>query len=103
LDADILRRHRPAEYARLEYFVCGPEAMMDAVEEALKQVGVPAARVHSELLHHGLRGPTTMRQRRSMLTVVSMSVGAAELAAVPLSPHKFHGDWIYTIAQSVNR
>jgi hypothetical protein len=27
----------------------------------------------------------------------------AELAAVPLSPHKFHGDWNYTIAQSDNR
>ena len=30
-------------------------------------------------------------------------VSAAELAAVPISPHKFHGDWNYTIAQSVNR
>ena len=30
-------------------------------------------------------------------------VSATELAAVPLTPHKFHGDWNYTIAQSVNR
>ena len=30
-------------------------------------------------------------------------VSATELAAVPLSPHKFHGDWNYTIAQSVTR
>ena len=30
-------------------------------------------------------------------------VSAAELAALPLRPHKFHGDWNYTIAQSVNR
>ena len=30
-------------------------------------------------------------------------VSAAELAAVPLIPHKFHGDWNYAIAQSVNR
>jgi hypothetical protein len=30
-------------------------------------------------------------------------VSPAELAAVPLVPHKFHGDWNYTIAQSVNR
>ena len=29
-------------------------------------------------------------------------VTAAELAAVPLTPHKFHGDWNYTIAQSVS-
>ena len=31
------------------------------------------------------------------------NVSPVELAAVPLSPHKFHGDWNYTIAQSVNR
>jgi transposase len=30
-------------------------------------------------------------------------VSAVEFAAVPLTPHKFHGDWNYTIAQSVNR
>jgi transposase len=30
-------------------------------------------------------------------------VSAAELAAVPLTPHTFHGDWNYTIAQSVYR
>ena len=30
-------------------------------------------------------------------------VSAAQLAGVPLTPHKFHGDWNYTIAQSVNR
>lgn len=48
LDAAILRRHLPPGYARLEYFICGPEAMMDAVEAALQEVGVPPARVHSE-------------------------------------------------------
>jgi Rhodopirellula transposase DDE domain len=32
-----------------------------------------------------------------------IKVSNAELAAVPLTPHKFHGDWNYTIAQSVNR
>jgi Rhodopirellula transposase DDE domain len=30
-------------------------------------------------------------------------VSAVELAAVPLTPHTFHGDRNYTIAQSVNR
>jgi len=30
-------------------------------------------------------------------------VSNAELAAVPLNPHKFHGDWNYTIAQSDSR
>jgi hypothetical protein len=27
----------------------------------------------------------------------------AELAAVPLTPHEFHGDWNYTIARSISR
>lgn len=30
-------------------------------------------------------------------------VSAAELAAVPLRPHKFHGNWNYSIAQSDSR
>ncbi len=48
LDADTLRRHLPAEYAALEYFVCGSEPLMEAAEHALKQVGVATAHVHSE-------------------------------------------------------
>ncbi len=32
-----------------------------------------------------------------------IAVSDVELAAVPLSRHKFHGDWNYTIAQSDNR
>jgi ring-1,2-phenylacetyl-CoA epoxidase subunit PaaE len=31
-----------------EVFVCGPEAMIEATEEALRAAGVPANRVHSE-------------------------------------------------------
>ena len=34
---------------------------------------------------------------------IGNKLSAAELATVPLTPHKFHGDWNYTIAQSVNR
>jgi hypothetical protein len=30
-------------------------------------------------------------------------VSDAELAAVPLTPHEFHGAWNYTIAQSDSR
>jgi hypothetical protein len=30
-------------------------------------------------------------------------VSDAELTAVPLTRHEFHGDWNYTIAQSVSR
>lgn len=31
-----------------EVFVCGPEAMIDATEAALRQAGVPAERIHTE-------------------------------------------------------
>ena len=48
LDADVFSRHLPKRYQRLQYFVCGPEALMDAVERSLSEVGVPDERVHSE-------------------------------------------------------
>jgi predicted ferric reductase len=48
LGADVFRRHLPKRYQRLQYFICGPEALMDAVERSLSEVGVPDERVHSE-------------------------------------------------------
>jgi predicted ferric reductase len=48
LGADVFSRHLPKRYQRLQYFVCGPEALMDAVERSLSEVGVPDERVHSE-------------------------------------------------------
>ena len=36
-----------------EVFICGPEAMIDAVEQALVEAGVPADRVHSERFTSG--------------------------------------------------
>jgi ferredoxin-NADP reductase len=41
-------RRLPERYRRLVYFICGPDAMMNATEEALSHLGVPAERVHSE-------------------------------------------------------
>ena len=41
-------RHLPQRGRRLVYFVCGPDAMMDATEDALARLGVPAERVHTE-------------------------------------------------------
>jgi predicted ferric reductase len=46
--AELLMRHLPERHERLQYFICGPEPMMDAAEAALEEVGVPAERVHSE-------------------------------------------------------
>ncbi len=48
LSAELLRRHLPQGYERLQYFTCGPNAMMDAAETALADLGVARSRVHSE-------------------------------------------------------
>ena len=46
--AELLRRHLPADISRAQFFVCGPPAMMDAVEQALRGLGVRPAQLHSE-------------------------------------------------------
>ena len=48
IEAAVLARHLPERYKRLQYFVCGPDQMMDAAEDALVHLGVPNRRVHSE-------------------------------------------------------
>ncbi|KAA1012926.1 oxidoreductase [Paraburkholderia panacisoli] len=48
ITAEVFRRHLPPEYAAHEYFICGPDVMMDAIETALGEMKVPLARYHSE-------------------------------------------------------
>ncbi len=48
IDAEILRRHLPPPYAAHEYFICGPNVMMDGIERALSALEVPMSRYHSE-------------------------------------------------------
>jgi predicted ferric reductase len=45
---EVLDRRLPAERCRLEYFVCGPDPMRDAVEKALYRLGISLSRVHAE-------------------------------------------------------
>jgi ferredoxin-NADP reductase len=40
--------YQAKRYQRLQYFICGPDSMMDATEDALVHLGVPKRRVHSE-------------------------------------------------------
>ena len=45
----MLHRHLPRkQYLLYEYFICGPEPLMDNAEEALSLLGVPHERIHSE-------------------------------------------------------
>jgi predicted ferric reductase len=49
IDADILKRYLPERLlTRFQYFICGPNALMDAMEKALPQIGVPRDHVHTE-------------------------------------------------------
>jgi predicted ferric reductase len=46
--AEVLRRYLPKQYKRFVYFICGPDPMMDAMEEALPQLGVPRESIQTE-------------------------------------------------------
>jgi ferredoxin-NADP reductase len=46
--ADVLTRCLPNGFQRFQYFICGPDPMMDAAERALLDIGVPGERVHTE-------------------------------------------------------
>lgn len=45
---EMLRRHLPPGHRRWQYFVCGPSPMMDALEDALADLDIPPARIHTE-------------------------------------------------------
>ena len=48
INADVMMRHLPPPYRDHEYFICGPNPMMDEIENALGEMHVPLERYHSE-------------------------------------------------------
>ena len=48
INAEMFKRHLPPPYADHEYFICGPNMMMDAIEKALGEMNVPMSKYHSE-------------------------------------------------------
>jgi predicted ferric reductase len=48
VDEAMLRRHLPRHHDRLQYFVCGPPPLMDAMERILPGLGIAAERIHAE-------------------------------------------------------
>jgi predicted ferric reductase len=49
ITAEVLNRHLPGKRDDLQYFVCGPEPMIRLAERSLDSLGVPLARLHSEI------------------------------------------------------
>ena len=48
---DVLARHLPVERMQYEYFICGPPVMMNAVEAALGQLGIPLSQIQMEVFN----------------------------------------------------
>ena len=48
INAKVLQRHLPKQFRRMQYFVCGPTPMMDAMEKILPEIGVPPLLIHTE-------------------------------------------------------
>jgi predicted ferric reductase len=48
VDRDVLERALPPDCRTYEYFVCGPEPLMDTVEEALRDMGVSWRQIYTE-------------------------------------------------------
>lgn len=46
IDAALLKRHLPSAPKTLEYFLCGPKPMMDALQSCLRGLGVPLGHIH---------------------------------------------------------
>jgi predicted ferric reductase len=48
VDKKLIARYLPAEPTRCTYYICGPNALMDAAEEALRELGVPWDHIYTE-------------------------------------------------------
>ena len=76
----------------------GPVSPRERTRETERTLlgGDPLALVSGELLRT-LRVPSTEALRLTSANPTGVKVTDAELAAVPLSPHEWHGDWNYTL------
>jgi predicted ferric reductase len=48
LNAEIMGRYLPKQYRRFMYLICGPKPLMDGMEQALPELGVPPHSVLTE-------------------------------------------------------
>jgi predicted ferric reductase len=48
ITTEILKKYLPRQYKRYRFFVCGPAALMDAMETSLTEIGVPPHHIHTE-------------------------------------------------------
>jgi NAD(P)H-flavin reductase len=51
INAEVFKRHLPPPYADHEYFICGPNVMMDSIEKALGELHVPISEIPFRALY----------------------------------------------------
>jgi predicted ferric reductase len=52
VDIDLLKRHLGDDLSRYEFFICGPPAMIEKLERALRAERIPAEQIHHELFSY---------------------------------------------------
>jgi predicted ferric reductase len=48
ITAEIMKKYLPKQYIWFKYLICGPKPLMDTMEEALPELGVPPQNVLTE-------------------------------------------------------
>ena len=48
INARIMEKYLPKQYRRFMYLICGPEPLMDAMEQALPELGIPSYQIITE-------------------------------------------------------
>jgi predicted ferric reductase len=48
INAQVMEKYLPKQYHRFMYLICGPEPLMDAMEQALPELGIPSYQIITE-------------------------------------------------------
>jgi len=48
IDAAVMKKYLPKQYQRFMYLICGPKPLMDAMEQALPELGIPPHQIITE-------------------------------------------------------
>lgn len=80
---EMLARYLPSpENRTCEYFVCGPEPMMNIVEQALLSRGIPLRNIHAERFDIGTAAEIGPRQKQIRELAIGLGIAMAGVAAL---------------------
>lgn len=80
---EMLKRQLPwPEQRSCEYFVCGPEPMMNIVENALLNRGIHLHHIHAERFDIGAAAEIGQRQKRIRNLAIGLGLAMAGVVAI---------------------